>query len=35
MWILLLEAAVAFGVLLFIVWWTWPKSENKDDGEPK
>jgi hypothetical protein len=33
MWILVLEAGVALGLLLFIVWWAWPKSENKDDGE--
>lgn len=35
MWMLLLEAGVAVGLLLFIVWWTWPKSDNKDDGKPK
>jgi hypothetical protein len=26
LWIILLEAAVALGLLLFIVWWTWPKK---------
>ena len=35
MWIFLLEAAVALGLLLFIVWWTWPRSEKTDDREPK
>jgi hypothetical protein len=35
MWILLLEAGVALGLLLFIVWWTWPKSDSKNDGERK
>jgi hypothetical protein len=35
MWMLLLEAGVAVGLLLFIVWWTWPKREDKDDGEPE
>jgi hypothetical protein len=24
-WIIFLEAAVALGLLAFIVWWTWPK----------
>jgi len=33
MWMLLLEAGVAVGLLLFIVWWTWPRSENKDEGD--
>jgi len=33
MWIILLEAGAALGLLLFIVWWTWPRSENKDDSE--
>jgi hypothetical protein len=35
MWIFLLEAAVALGLLVFIVWWTWPRSENKEDSERK
>ena len=35
MWMSLLEAGVAVGLLLFIVWWTWPRPGNKDDGEPK
>lgn len=35
MWILLLEAGVAAGLLLLIVWWTWPRSENKDDDKRK
>jgi len=25
-WILILESAVALGLLLFIVWWTWPRK---------
>ena len=29
--LLLLEAAVALALLLFIVWWTWPRS--KPPGE--
>jgi hypothetical protein len=35
MWMILLEAGIALGLLLFIVWWTWPRSENKDDSESK
>jgi hypothetical protein len=35
MWIFLLEAGVAVGLLLFIVWWTWPRPEKKDDGETR
>jgi len=26
LWIILLEAAVALGLLVFIVWWTWPRK---------
>ncbi len=29
LWILILEGAIAVGLLLFIVWWTLP-SGNKD-----
>lgn len=35
MWIFLLEAGVALGLLLFIVWWTWPRSKKKDEGDTK
>jgi hypothetical protein len=33
--LLLLEAAVALALLLFIVWWTWPRSKRpgEDDGK--
>ena len=32
-WMLLLEAGVALALLIFIVWWTWPRSEPRDgDG---
>jgi len=27
MWLLILEALLALGILLFIVWWTWPKKK--------
>jgi hypothetical protein len=31
---LLLEAGVALALLLFIVWWTWPRrGAGKDGGE--
>jgi hypothetical protein len=32
--LLLLEAGVALALLLFIVWWTWPRrdSREKRDG---
>lgn len=26
MWVVLLEMGVALGLLVFIVWWTWPKK---------
>src|SRR5262245_60741898 len=29
--LLLLEAGVALAILIFIVWWTWPRRE-RDDG---
>lgn len=28
MWIIVLEAGVALALLVFIVWWTWPKSDK-------
>jgi hypothetical protein len=35
LFLLLLEAAVALALLLFIVWWTWPRRKPRDglDGE--
>jgi len=33
LWIILLEAGVALGLLVFIVWWTWPR--NGRGGEEK
>ena len=35
MWIFFVEAGVALGLLLLIVWWTWPKSNKKDDAKSK
>ena len=34
---LLLEAGVALALLLFIVWWTWPRGERTrgDENEPR
>jgi hypothetical protein len=28
LWWLLLEAGVALGLLIFIVWWTWPRAKR-------
>ena len=25
-WIIILESLLALGLLLFIVWWTWPRK---------
>ena len=30
--LLLLEAGVALALLLFIVWWTWPRRKPPDDA---
>lgn len=30
--LLLLEAALALALLLFIVWWTWPRRKPGDRG---
>jgi len=37
MWLIFLEAGVALGLLLFIVWWTWPSGpkEPKDKEAPR
>ena len=32
---LLLEAGVALLLLLFIVWWTWPRSRGSDKREER
>jgi hypothetical protein len=32
LWLLLLEAGVALALLLFIVWWTWPRGKSRDGG---
>ena len=42
MWLLILEAFLALGVLIFIVWWTMfsgrkksePEAEQRRDNEP-
>jgi hypothetical protein len=33
LWIILLEAAVALGLLVFIVWWTLPRKPRGKDRE--
>lgn len=32
MWVILLEAAVALGLLLIIVWATWPRKRADEAG---
>ena len=38
MWLLILEALAAAGLLVFIVWWTMfsgrPKDQDRDDEPP-
>ena len=31
--LLVLEAGVALALLLFIVWWTWPRRKQRDGDE--
>lgn len=31
---LILEAAIALALLLFIVWWTWPRKPRTGDDAP-
>ncbi len=33
MWVIFLEMGVALGLLLLIVWWTWPKKKRPDDKD--
>ncbi len=36
MWVLALEAALALGLFIFLIWWTLPRKKNKhqdDNGE--
>ena len=35
MWLLILEALAAGGLLVFIVWWTMFSGRAKDDDEPR
>ena len=35
MWLLILEALAAGGLLVFIVWWTMFAGRPKDDDEPR
>jgi hypothetical protein len=35
MWILMIEACVAFFLLVFIVWWTMYQGKPKDRDAPK
>ncbi|MDH5536320.1 MAG: hypothetical protein OEZ08_12235 [Betaproteobacteria bacterium] len=31
---LVLEAGVALGLLVLIVWWTWPRRQRDEESEP-
>jgi hypothetical protein len=31
MWVIYVEILLALGLLVFIVWWTWPKKPRDDD----
>jgi hypothetical protein len=31
--LLLLEAGVALALLIFIVWWTWPRERRRDGSD--
>ena len=31
MWVVYIEIAVALGLAVFIVWWTWPKKKKNRD----
>jgi hypothetical protein len=33
MWVIFLEIGLALGLAAFIVWWTWPRPERRDDDE--
>lgn len=33
LFLLLLEAGVALGLLIFIVWWTWPRRKPPKGGD--
>ena len=35
MWVLALEAGLALGLFLFIIWWTLPKKKKKNDNTAK
>ena len=33
MWVIFLEMGVALGLLVLIVWWTWPKKRPGDEDK--
>ncbi|HYQ94585.1 MAG TPA: hypothetical protein VEP70_07140 [Burkholderiales bacterium] len=35
LWIIVLEAALALGLVAFLVWWTLPRRRESEDREPK
>jgi hypothetical protein len=32
MWVVLLETVLVLGLVVFIVWWTLPRKERRDEG---
>jgi hypothetical protein len=34
MWLIIVEALIALGILIFIVWWTMFSGRPKDDAAP-
>lgn len=35
MWVILLEAALAVGLFIFIVWWTMPRKARRDESRDR
>jgi len=35
MWVLALEAALALGLFIFLIWWTLPRKKNKQSDDNK
>jgi hypothetical protein len=35
LWIIVLEAGLALGLVAFLVWWTLPRRRESEDGDPE
>jgi cbb3-type cytochrome oxidase subunit 3 len=33
MWVIYLEIGLVLFLIAFILWWTWPKKKDKNDGQ--